>query len=182
MNEQDKKRISKFLSLVLRHQPDYINLKLDANGWADIESLIIKAKTKNIELSLSELKNIVETNDKQRFAFNNDITKIRANQGHSIKTINLQLDAVEPPEILYHGTVAKFLSAIQENGLQKRSRQHVHLSTDIETATKVANRRGKAVILNIKAKAMFKNGYKFYRSENGVWLTNNVPSEFIKFN
>lgn len=182
MNEKHKKRISKFLSLVLRHQPEYIHLELDANGWAAVESLITKAKTKNMVFSVNELQDIVATNDKQRFAFNEDGTKIRANQGHSLKTVNLELSTVEPPSQLYHGTVAKFLTSIKTTGLQKRSRQHVHLSQDIETATKVGNRRGSAIILHIKSKEMFNNGYDFYQSQNGVWLTDHVPVEFIEFN
>ena len=142
MNEKDKKRISKFLSLVLRHRPEYIGLHLNENGWADVDELIAKSKTRNIDVLFNELEEIVVTNDKQRFAFNNDKSKIRANQGHSVKTIDLQLEAIEPPDFLYHGTVAKFLDSIKATGLQKRSRQHVHLSEDRATATKVGSRRG----------------------------------------
>jgi putative RNA 2'-phosphotransferase len=181
MNEKDKKRISKFLSLVLRHRPEYINLQLNENGWANVDELIQKAKTRTINFSIAELNEIVATNDKQRFAFNDDYTMIRANQGHSVKTIDLQLEAIKPPEFLYHGTVEKFLDSIKNTGLQKRSRQHVHLSQDLDTATKVGSRRGEAVILNIASGEMHDKGFKFYRSENKVWLTEHVPTEFIVF-
>jgi putative RNA 2'-phosphotransferase len=181
MNEKHKKKISKFMSLVLRHRPEYISLTLNENGWANINELIEKARTKNIKFSFEELEEIVATNDKQRFAFNDNKSMIRANQGHSVKTIDLQLEAVKPPEFLYHGTVAKFIDSIKNTGLQKRSRQHVHLSEDLETATKVGSRRGEAIILVIKSHEMFEKEFEFYCSENGVWLTNNVPSKFIKF-
>ncbi|WGD33555.1 RNA 2'-phosphotransferase [Olleya sp. YS] len=181
MNTKDKKSISKFLSLVLRHQPEHIDLKLDKNGWANIEELIEKSKSKNIKFTTTDLEEIVITNDKKRFAFNEDKTKIRANQGHSLKTIDLQLKPVTPPEILYHGTVAKFIEAIKENGLQKMSRQHVHLSKDLDTAVKVGTRRGKPIILSVRALDMLNNGFLFYCSENGVWLTDNVPVKFIDF-
>ena len=181
MNEKDKKQISKFLSLVLRHRPEYINLELNENGWADVNAVIEKSKSKNMDFSYKELKEIIATNDKQRFAFNEDQTLIRANQGHSVKTIDLQLEAVKPPEFLYHGTVEKFIDSIRRTGLQKRSRQHVHLSENIETANKVGSRRGKAIILNIASGEMHKKGFEFYLSENGVWLTDHVPAEYIKF-
>jgi len=181
MNEKDKRKLSKFLSLLLRHQPEIIGLKLDENGWADVDELIEKSKRKRMHFSIQELEEVVITNDKQRFSFNEDKTKIRANQGHSLKTIDLEFEAVQPPEVLYHGTVDKFLGAIQEKGLQKMSRQHVHLSQDIETATKVGSRRGKPIILTINSGEMFRKGYEFYKSKNGVWLTERVPVTFIKF-
>jgi len=181
MNEKDKKRISKFLSLVLRHQPELIDLSLNENGWAEVNELMEKSKRKQIVFSFSQLEEIVKTNDKQRFAFNSDKSKIRANQGHSVKTVDLQLEAVKPPEFLYHGTVTKFIDAIKTTGLQKQSRQHVHLSADRATATTVGSRRGTPVILNIRALEMYNNGYTFYRSENKVWLTDHVPVAFIEF-
>ncbi|WP_075342720.1 RNA 2'-phosphotransferase [Tenacibaculum agarivorans] len=181
MNEKDKRKLSKFLSLLLRHQPETISLTLDEKGWADVDELIEKSKRKRKHFSIQELEEVVVTNDKQRFSFNEDKTKIRANQGHSLKTIDLELEAVQPPEVLYHGTVDKFLGAIQEKGLQKMNRQHVHLSQDIETATKVGSRRGKPIILTINSGEMFRKGYEFYKSKNGVWLTERVPVTFIKF-
>lgn len=181
MNEKNIKRISKFLSLILRHNPSKINLELNENGWANVEELINKANKHNVRFSKEILEEVVATNDKKRFAFNADKTEIRANQGHSIKTIDLKLEAVKPPDYLYHGTVGKFMQAIKKEGLQKMNRQHVHLSQDLETATKVGSRRGQAIILSIRSGAMHEKGYAFYLSENGVWLTDKVPAEYINF-
>jgi putative RNA 2'-phosphotransferase len=181
MNEKEIKRISKFLSLLLRHQPETIGLNLDENGWANVDELIHKSKNRRMNFSLSDLEKVVAENDKQRFSFNEDKTKIRANQGHSIKNINLEFEAIEPPENLYHGTVGKFLDSIKTSGLQKMSRQHVHLSEDLITATKVGSRRGKPIILVINSGLMFREGYEFYKSKNGVWLTDQVPNKFIQF-
>jgi len=180
MNEKQKKTISKFLSLILRHRPETIGLRLDSNGWADVEELISKSEGHNQPFSKADLEEIVSTNDKQRFIFNESNTKIRANQGHSIE-VELNLQSQVPPELLYHGTVEKFLVSIKTEGLQKMSRQHVHLSKDIETAKKVGTRRGEPIILNVSSAAMFKDGYIFYLSENGVWLTDNVPPVYINF-
>ncbi|WP_299135613.1 RNA 2'-phosphotransferase [uncultured Tenacibaculum sp.] len=179
MNEKNIKRISKFLSLLLRHQPEKIGLQLDSNGWAPVEELLQKSRKHGVRFTIDELEGIVVNNDKKRFTFNDDKTKIRANQGHSLKTIDLELKPVQPPEFLYHGTVAKFMNAIHDKGLQKMSRQHVHLSTEIETAMKVGSRRGKPIILTVKSGEMQSEGYEFYLSENNVWLTDSVPSEFI---
>lgn len=178
MTEKDKKQISKFLSLILRHQPEKIGLHLDENGWAKVSDILAKS---NLEFSYAELEEIVITNDKQRFSFNDDKTKIRANQGHSLKTIDLKLEAKIPPDFLFHGTVEKHVSSIKSLGLQKMKRQHVHLSKDKETAIKVGSRRGKPIIIVVKALEMYKEGYQFYLSENGVWLTDNVPTKFIEF-
>lgn len=180
MIEKQKKTISKFLSLILRHSPGTIGLKLDYNGWADVEQLLSKSKEHNQPFSKEDLEEIVTTNDKQRFIFNESKTKIRANQGHSIE-VELDLQSQVPPELLYHGTVEKFLVIIKTEGLQKMGRQHVHLSKDIETAKKVGSRRGEPIILSVSSAAMFKDGYIFYLSENGVWLTNDVPAAYINF-
>ncbi|MBS7232747.1 RNA 2'-phosphotransferase [Flavobacterium psychroterrae] len=180
MNEKTAKNISKFLSLVLRHSPETINLKLDENGWADVEELIEKCSKKGNSLNAELLDYVVENNDKKRFAFNEDKTKIRASQGHSI-TVELNLNEAEPSEFLYHGTVGKFLENIKKEGLQKMSRQHVHLSKDKETAIKVGGRRGIPQILTVKSGEMFKDGFKFYLSENNVWLTDEVPPKYIQF-
>jgi putative RNA 2'-phosphotransferase len=174
------KTTSKFLSLILRHKPETIGIQLDENGWANVDELISKINANGKELDFESLENIVLTNDKQRFSFNDDLTMIRANQGHSIE-VDLALEPALPPEKLYHGTVAKFLEAIKENGLQKMSRQHVHLSHDISTAQKVGSRRGKPVILTILANEMKEEGFTFFLSENGVWLCDHVPSKFILF-
>lgn len=174
------KRKSKLLSLVLRHSPAKIGIELDGNGWADVSKLLIACSNSGYRISLAQLKEIVANNDKMRFSFNEDGSKIRANQGHSIKNIDLEFKEIEPPVVLYHGTVAKFMGAIRETGLQKMNRQHVHLSETKNTAIKVGSRRGKPNILVVKSGLMFKDGYKFYRSENGVWLTGTVPWKYIE--
>lgn len=181
MDEKAKKKLSKFLSYVLRHHPELIDLKLDNNGWANTQELIQKATRGQHVLTFEMLVEVVETNDKKRFSFSEDKSKIRANQGHSVLNIDLQLQAQIPPNILYHGTVLKFLDSIKEQGLKKGSRQHVHLSLDRETAAKVGSRRGKPVILEIDAQKMYADGYAFFCSENGVWLTEHVPIEYINF-
>lgn len=179
MNEQQKKKISKFISLVLRHKPEVINLKLDENGWTDVAELIAKSKRDSHEgFTFEELNEIVETNDKKRFIFNEDKTKIRANQGHSVD-IDLVLKPKQPPEFLYHGTAQSNIDSILEKGIEKRSRQHVHLSQDKETATKVGMRHGKPTILIIKTQEMFNDGIEFYLSENNVWLTDFVDAKYI---
>jgi len=175
MNKKSIKQTSKFLSLLLRHKPETIGLKLDKNGWADIDELI--EKSKDFILTRALIDSVVKQNDKQRFII--DGNKIRANQGHSIE-IDLELKSITPPEILYHGTARRFLDSIMETGLTKQKRQHVHLSKEIETATRVGMRHGKVVILEVDAKRMHEEGYAFYLSENGVWLTNGVPKEFLK--
>jgi putative RNA 2'-phosphotransferase len=173
--------LSKFLSLVLRHQPHVIGLRLDAEGWVSVDALIQNANLHGKELSLDLLHEIVASCDKKRFAFSDDGFKIRANQGHSVPNIELNLKPVSPPAELYHGTVAKFLTSICEQGLHKRNRNHVHLSADVGTARKVGSRRGEPVILTIEAGAMHGLGYSFFLSENGVWLTEVVPLQFIRF-
>ncbi|KRD62646.1 RNA 2'-phosphotransferase [Flavobacterium sp. Root935] len=180
MNEKETKSISKFLSLVLRHSPETIGLKLDENGWADVNELIEKCTKKGNRLDAELLDYVVENNDKKRFAFNEDKTKIRASQGHSI-SVDLNLTETEPSEYLYHGTVGKFIESIQKEGLKKMSRQHVHLSKDKETAIKVGSRRGVAQILSIRSGQMHRDGFKFYLSENNVWLTDEVPTKYIDF-
>jgi len=174
MNKNSIKKISKFLSLLLRHKPQSIGLKLDANGWADIDELI--EKSKNIKLNRALIDEVVAQNDKQRFIIENN--RIRANQGHSID-VDLEFKAIEPPNMLYHGTATRFLDSIMKTGLTKQNRQHVHLSQEIETAISVGKRHGKVALLEIDAQKMFEKGYEFYLSENGVWLTDSVPLEYI---
>jgi len=178
MTETKNKKISKFLSFVLRHKPETINLVLDENGWANVEELITKSTNDSQGFTLEELDEIVQTNDKKRFVFNEDRTKIRANQGHSIE-IDLALKPQQPPEFLYHGTAQSNRDSILENGIEKRKRQHVHLSQDKETATKVGMRHGKPLILTIKTGKMFEDGILFYLSENNVWLTDFVDAKYI---
>lgn len=178
MNELEKKKISKFLSYVLRHHPELINLNLDENGWADVNELISKSTNDSQGFTFEELNEIVETNDKKRFIFNEDKTRIRANQGHSIE-IDLALKSQQPPEFLYHGTAQNNVGSILEKGIEKRSRQHVHLSQDKETAAKVGMRHGKPTILTIKTGKMFEEGIEFYLSDNEVWLTDFVDAKYI---
>ena len=176
----DLKRISKFLSLVLRHEPEKIGITLDENGWTDCRELIEAAARNGKHFDQATLFKVVRTNDKQRFALSGDASRIRANQGHSVE-VDLALEAQTPPESLFHGTVEKFLDAIRETGLRKGERHHVHLSPDLVTATKVGERRGKPVILTVRAAEMSAAGHPFYLSANGVWLTDAVPPEFIAF-
>lgn len=178
MNEIENKRISKFLSLILRHQPEIIELRLDENGWAEVNELITKSAKGRMHFSFEDLEEVVETNNKKRFAFNEDKTMIRASQGHSID-IDLALKTIQPPDFLYHGTAEANISSILGKGIEKRSRQHVHLSADKETATKVGMRHGKPVILTIRTKEMHDDGIAFYLSANGVWLTDFVDAKYI---
>lgn len=178
MNEIQNKRISKFLSLILRHQPETIQLTLDENGWADVDELITKSAKGRMHFSFEELEEVVETNNKKRFAFNEDKTRIRASQGHSID-IDLALKPAQPPDFLYHGTAETNISSILAKGIDKRSRKHVHLSSDKETAAKVGIRHGKPVILTIRTNTMHEDGIAFYLSANGVWLTDFVDAKYI---
>lgn len=173
-------RSSKFLSLILRHQPEKIGLHLDAQGWADVEELLTKAQAHGVVLTRPQLEQIVANNDKQRFAFSPDGQRIRANQGHSIR-VDLGLEPQLPPSHLYHGTATRFLDSIRQQGLLARGRDHVHLSADLETAVRVGQRHGKPVVLRIQAEAMHEVGVLFYRSANGVWLVSHVPLNFIVF-
>lgn len=176
----DKIKISKFLSLVLRHKPETIDLELDENGWADTNFLIHGMLKANYSIDIKNLKDIVKSSDKQRFKFNDDFSKIRANQGHSIN-VDLKLEQKLPPEILFHGTATRNIDSIKQNGLLKQNRHHVHLSSDTETAEKVGLRYGKPIVLKIEAGKMSADGFEFYLSENGVWLTEKVDTKYIKF-
>ena len=172
--------ISKFLSLVLRHDPDKIGVKLDSAGWIDVDDLLEALASHGVELTRDDLDEIVRTSDKQRFAYSEDGTQIRANQGHSVP-VDLELEPAEPPTSLFHGTVDKFVDSIKKHGILKRERHHVHLSADYDTASKVGGRRGKAVVLVIDADAMVGAGHAFYRTANGVWLVEHVPTKYIEF-
>lgn len=173
-------KISKFLSLVLRHQPEVIGLNLDAQGWVSINELLAAANAHGTEIDDDLLLLVVHENDKQRFAISPDGLRIRANQGHSID-VSLGLPPIAPPAELYHGTVDRFLESIRQQGLIKGARQYVHLSADLKTASKVGARRGKPVVLTINSKEMHAAGIEFYQSENGVWLTDHVPATFLRF-
>lgn len=171
--------LSVFISLILRHKPETIDIKLDKNGYAIVEELIAGINNKDKYIDMDILEKIVRDDNKGRYKFNEDKTKIRASQGHTVK-VDLELKEIVPPDVLYHGTCDKFVSSIMKTGINKGVRHHVHLSGDRETASNVGNRRGKAVVLEIDALKMHKRGYKIYKSDNGVYLTDYVPVEFIR--
>ncbi len=180
MNKKIEKSISKFLSLVLRHKPEVIGLNLDEQGWVPTEELISKYNAnRHFPITFEELDYVVQHNNKKRFAFNEDNSKIRASQGHSLE-IKLNYDPLEPPEFLYHGTALKFLTSIEKTGIEKRNRHHVHLSANLDTALNVGSRHGKPVILKISAQKMHADGHQFFCSENEVWLTEGVPVEYFE--
>jgi putative RNA 2'-phosphotransferase len=179
MDEKRKTKISKFLSLILRHQPEVVGLSLEENGWVSVEKLIKACADYGKPFTFAELKEVVESNDKKRFAFNEDETKIRANQGHSVE-VKIEFEKKTPPKILYHGTAEKNIGVIFAEGLKKMSRHHVHLSENIETARKVGMRYGKPVIFEIDTEAMLLENFEFFVSENNVWLTDNIPPNLIK--
>jgi len=175
------RKISKLLSFVLRHKPEAIGIELDPNGWANKEELILAIKEHNgFAVTSDDIDKIVKDNDKKRFILSEDGKRIRANQGHSLK-VDVELKEVKPPNFLFHGTVPRFLDSIKEGGLKKMKRNHVHLSADKDTAINVGQRRGSPVILRIDSGDMHLDGHKFFLSENGVWLTDNIPSEYIQF-
>lgn len=178
MDEKKHKEISKNLSYWLRHKPEKIGIILDKEGWTDVSELIEKAKTK-VEFTLDELKEVVANCDKQRFALSEDNSRIRANQGHSVD-IKIKFKEITPPPVLYHGTVGQFMKSINKKGLIPGNRHHVHLSKNKETAETVGSRRGAAIVLVINSFKMQEDGYKFYISDNGVYLTNHVPSKYIE--
>jgi len=171
---------SKFLSLILRHEPEKIGLTLDEAGWVPVADLLAALAKHQHALTPEALREIVATSDKKRFAFSEDGARIRASQGHSVE-VDLGYEPATPPATLHHGTVAKFIDSIRAQGLIKGQRHHVHLSADAATATLVGQRRGKPVLLTVNAEAMQAAGYAFFRSANGVWLTDHVPSQFITF-
>lgn len=170
---------SKFISLILRHDPGKVGIVLDDAGWTDVATLLEALGRQGHPLTREELEDIVRTSDKQRYALSPDGARIRANQGHSVD-VELDLPVTAPPARLFHGTVAEYLPSIREKGLIKGSRHHVHMSADVETAKKVGGRRGKPVILVVRAEEMVAAGHVFFRSANGVWLTDHVPPPFIE--
>ncbi len=178
MSPKELIKRSKFLSLVLRHEPQRIGITLDSAGWVSVDELLAACEAHGMPIPLPVLQEIVSTSDKQRFALSEDSKLIRANQGHSVE-VNLQLPPTPPPEILFHGTVEKFLDSIRREGLRKGERHHVHLSADEATASKVGERRGKPIILRVQAGRMHQAGHEFFLSANGVWLTDHVPPQYI---
>ena len=169
----DLTKTSKFLSLILRHKPEEIGITLDSHGWAKVEELLTGMK-----ITMETLEQIVDADEKKRYSFNEDKTLIRANQGHSIP-VDVELQEYEPPEFLYHGTAEKYMCSILRDGLIPKSRLYVHLSKDFDTAVNVGKRHGIPVIFRIATGEMYRDGYKFYLSENGIWLTESVPREYM---
>lgn len=181
--ERRLERLSKFISMILRHKPEVIGITLDEHGWADVNELIkgINETGEEVEFSKAILEKIVKTDKKQRYSFSQDKTLIRANQGHSIP-VDVELEKKEPPKVLYHGTGVKSVKAIQEQGLLPMERLYVHLSIDVKTATNVGKRHGTPVIFQVNAEQMQKDGYDFFQSVNGVWLTKEVPAKYLELN
>lgn len=179
MDEKRKVRLSKFISKHLRHEPEALGLTLQVGGWVPVEDLIEGSVLVGMTFTLEELREVVATNDKQRYSFDETGTLIRANQGHSTP-VDLQLEQAEPPAVLYHGTAARSVAPIMESGLLPMARHHVHLSADVETARKVGARHGKPVIFEVDAAQMRHEGILFFRSDNGVWLTAHVLPKFLK--
>lgn len=174
--------VSKFLSFVLRHQPQAIGLMLDSEGWADINQLITRAASAGQSLNIPLLQLVVDSSDKKRFAISDDGLRIRAVQGHSSRQVDIQYQERIPPASLYHGTATRFIDSINHHGLVAGNRQYVHLSADELTAISVGQRHGKPVVLMVNALHMYQQGFKFYQADNGVWLTAYVPAEFLSTN
>jgi putative RNA 2'-phosphotransferase len=179
MTGKEKVSVSRFISPILRHNPQAIGITLDSGGWADTNALISGMNVKGRSITVEQLKEIVASNDKQRFKFNDDYSKIRANQGHSVP-VDVGLKETQPPDVLYHGTASRFIGAIQGKRLIPQSRLYVHLSADTETAYKVGKRYGKPVVLTIDSSRMYKDGFRFYLSANNVWLISAIPAEYIE--
>lgn len=179
MENSRREKISKSLSYWLRHRPEKIGIVIGKDGWTDVKELLEKAQ-KEIIFDLEELKEVVASCDKQRFAFSEDFSSIKANQGHSVK-VELDFKEIAAPPVLYHGTVKQFIESIKKSGLIPGKRHHVHLSKDTETATKVGKRRGEPIVLKIDAQKMQNDGFRFYISDNGVYLTDVVPKRYIIF-
>lgn len=180
MNAKTRNETSKFLSYVLRHEPQAIDLQLDSEGWADIDALIVGAAKDGRQLDRALIQAVVSSSDKKRFSLSDDGQRIRAVQGHSTTSVSLQHAEKTPPDTLYHGTATRFLESILQQGLLPGSRHHVHLSQDISTAIAVGQRYGTPVVLNVDAREMHRQGFTFFQAENGVWLTASVPVEFVR--
>lgn len=171
--------LSRYMSLILRHKPEVIGITLDEHGWASVNDLICGIEKNNPGFNMNILEQIVRTDSKQRYSFNDDKSLIRANQGHSVN-VDVELKEKEPPEYLYHGTGEKYVKSINQDGLIPKSRLYVHLSKDIKTAENVGKRHGKEVVYRINSGQMYRDGYKFYLSENGIWLTKEVPIKYLE--
>ncbi|MFW2082299.1 RNA 2'-phosphotransferase [Acinetobacter guillouiae] len=179
-SEKTLREYSKFLSLVLRHQPETIAIQLDSEGWTDVHILLQQMIKHRRPLKLVELIEVVESSDKKRFQLSPDQNKIRAVQGHSSAQVQREYVAIMPPDTLFHGTATRFVDSILEKGLISGERHHVHLSADLVTAQKVGQRHGKVIIFILDTKQMHQDGFQFYCAENGVWLTEQVPIKYLK--
>ena len=179
MDEKRLVKVSKFLSKHLRHDPVGLGLTLAPGGWVPVDELLAACARRHVSVTRAELDEVVARNNKQRFSFDETGTLIRASQGHSVN-VDLQLVPVEPPTVLYHGTGHLTAPIIAREGLRKMRRHHVHLSGDVDTARTVGARHGRPVIFTVDAAAMASSGHVFYRSDNGVWLTDDVPPEFLR--
>ncbi len=175
----NKTNLSRFIALILRHKPEAVGITLDEHGWASVSELLSGINASGNEIDMQTLEEIVAEDEKQRYSFNADKTKIRANQGHSVN-VEVELKNAEPPEILFHGTGEKYVASIKSEGLKPKSRLYVHLSKDRETAVKVGSRHGKPFVFEVNSGEMSRNGYEFFLSENGVWLTKIVPAEYLR--
>jgi putative RNA 2'-phosphotransferase len=180
MTDKETIRTSKFLSLILRHEPERVGLRLGEAGWVAVSELLNAVNRHGRPLTLEQLQHVVATSDKKRYAFSEDGQRIRANQGHSVE-VDLQYPPQQPPEILYHGTATRFVDGIRKGGLQKMERHDVHLSAETKVTLQVGGRHGKPVLLTIRAGDMYRAGHVFRCSTNSVWLVSSVPSEFIEF-
>ena len=178
LSKEKENQLSKYVSYILRHNPDEIGIILDEQGWTDVNAFIENSQSKFV-FSLEDLKQVVENNNKKRFQFSEDGKKIRAQQGHSVE-VDLKLPNVKPPKELYHGTATRFLNSIKKEGLKPMSRHDVHLSFSKDTAIKVGERHGKVIVLLIDAERMYQDGYHFQCTANNVWLNKEVPIKYIK--
>jgi putative RNA 2'-phosphotransferase len=171
-------RLSKFLSFVLRHRPDSIGITMHPQGWVFVDELIAKSHAAGTCFTREILLQVVADNDKKRFSLSTDGKMIRAAQGHSV-TVDLGIPPKEPPEVLYHGTATRFVDSILTQGLKPKARQQVHLSADEATAQRVGQRHGKPAIFKVEALSMYQKGFPFFLADNGVWLVDRVPPEFL---
>ncbi len=178
MSSDEKTSLSRFISLILRHKPQVIGIELDEHGWADVNELI-SGISRTRTISREVLEEIVRTDEKQRYSFNEDHSRVRANQGHSVP-VDVELKEAVPPEILFHGTGTKYIPSIERQGLIPKSRLFVHLSADASTAFRTGQRHGVCAVLTVHSGRMHRDGFVFYRSVNGVWLTKRVPPEYLQ--
>ena len=177
-----KNGLGKYISLLLRHHPEYQSLHMSEDGWVLVDELVYKLNTKRRPVDFDTIKSIVDNDSKNRFDLQefDGSYYIRANQGHTIKSVKIDFEEMIPPDVLYHGTAYKSVESIQESGIKKMQRQYVHLSKDVSTAITVGVRHGHVRVFEIDAKQMYEDGIKFYLSKNGVWLTDYVDVKYIK--